>query len=327
MSGDSELVVGCAAAIGFGVYLFYRGLSELRLRRLIEETGTSKIRSLAMGLVELCGRATPSIALTDPVYQKSCVYFRVEAKERRGSGKNSRWVTIYENNTDHIPFYLSDETGRVFVSPAGARIFFEKDIYLTITPGSLLSGPGDDPISRFVSRLPCGGSGNPVAISAHFIREYETVYVLGYAVSGEHPFTLQEKITDRIPAKVRLSLAEISRLLKADPERMRRLDKNGDNQVDAEEWDEGLRAFQKELEKTQKAAAPDAALATTPAAPAPAAIPEILIRTTPDGLLILADKEENELLTHLGRWSIAKIAAGPALALLGAYLLIQRFGL
>ena len=324
MGDDGELAVYCAALIGFGVYQFYRGLRELRLRRLIEEMSTSKIRSLAMGLVEVCGRALPMVTLKDPVYELPCVYFRVVAKEQRGSGKQKRWVTIFENGTDHIPFFLEDDTGRVLISASKAQTYLETDIDLTVTP-SLFSTDANDPVSRFVARLP-GSGARPVSIKASIIREQETAYVLGYAVPAQSPFTLREKISPRMPEKVRLSLAEIARRLKADSRRMRALDKNGDKQVDAEEWDAGLRAFQKELEAIQAEPAAEPApapAAPTPAAPPPAAeppplasIPAVLGRASPDGLLVIADKEEQALLAHLGRWSMLKIISGPVLTLL-----------
>jgi len=108
---------------GAGIYFFFRGLLWLKEKRLIENVPTSKIRSLAMGLVEIYGKVLPAErgTMRSPLSNKDCVYYRYRVEEMRGSGKNRHWVTI-KRGEEGVPFFLKDETGTVLVDPAGARI-------------------------------------------------------------------------------------------------------------------------------------------------------------------------------------------------------------
>ena len=51
---------------GLGVHLFYRGFRLLARKRLIMNTPTAKIRSAAMGLVEVSGLAAGPFMITAP---------------------------------------------------------------------------------------------------------------------------------------------------------------------------------------------------------------------------------------------------------------------
>ncbi len=57
-------------ALWYGFYL-------LRMKRSIENTPTSKIRSVAMGMVEVKGKAIRKHALVSPMTQTSCVFYRL----------------------------------------------------------------------------------------------------------------------------------------------------------------------------------------------------------------------------------------------------------
>ena len=65
------------SAIGFfaGLFLFWKGFSWLKQKRLIENIPTSKIRSIAMGLVEIYGEVVPTQEkiLKSPFTNKDCV--------------------------------------------------------------------------------------------------------------------------------------------------------------------------------------------------------------------------------------------------------------
>jgi hypothetical protein len=121
MSDDNDDVTAAFVGAGFGAVSFFRGFRVLRNKRLIENTPTSKCRSIAMGMVEVAGRATgqqtmPSLIGRLPCY---CSHILIERYERRG--KSSRWVNVHERQ-DGIPFYIEDNTGRVLVDPAGAEL-------------------------------------------------------------------------------------------------------------------------------------------------------------------------------------------------------------
>ena len=87
---------GSGGGIGFammlffgGLALFYSGLKKLQRDHLIANMPTSKIRSMAMGIVELYGTIqTYEETLTAPFSGKECVYCRVSVSEwRRPQGE------------------------------------------------------------------------------------------------------------------------------------------------------------------------------------------------------------------------------------------------
>jgi hypothetical protein len=103
------------AATIFGPILFVRGFLAFRRRRLIADTPPSKIRSMAMGLVEVSGTAVPRSQIEAPFSGKACAYWRVDISAHSRSG----WEVIH-SNTSSQPFYLRDETGLALVFPEGA---------------------------------------------------------------------------------------------------------------------------------------------------------------------------------------------------------------
>src|ERR1700687_3332917 len=82
-------VIGLALAGGVGVGLGLRGLSlSERLRSL----PLSKVRSMAMGLVQISGRTAATAALKAPYSHTECVWFCFEVKDRETYGEDrERW--------------------------------------------------------------------------------------------------------------------------------------------------------------------------------------------------------------------------------------------
>nr|WP_246722837.1 LemA family protein [Aliikangiella sp. G2MR2-5] len=77
-----------------------------------------------IGLSELKGRVKPiseSNHLTSPLTSSRCVWFHYIVEERRGSGKNAKWVTI-EDREEAIPFKCKDAWGEVKVNPKDAEL-------------------------------------------------------------------------------------------------------------------------------------------------------------------------------------------------------------
>ena len=69
-----------------GLSLFFGGLTKINRDRLIANMPTSKIRSVAMGLVEIYGKVSKyKDTLTAPLSGKECVYCRLSITEwKRG---------------------------------------------------------------------------------------------------------------------------------------------------------------------------------------------------------------------------------------------------
>ena len=112
---------------GFGVFLlivglslFYNSLTNLKKKRLFENIPTSKMRSVAMGLVELKGKIeVAENMIKDPFDDKDCVYWSVTIEEYVKRGKSHKWVTRHEAN-DSVPFLFSDDTGSALVDSSKA---------------------------------------------------------------------------------------------------------------------------------------------------------------------------------------------------------------
>ncbi|MBW2968259.1 hypothetical protein KY362_07270, partial [Candidatus Woesearchaeota archaeon] len=78
MADSDNLFLYLVIGFGFGIYLFIKGFSWFRLKRMVENIPTSKIRSLAMGLVEIYGSVVlfEDKVLKSPFTGKDCVYYK-----------------------------------------------------------------------------------------------------------------------------------------------------------------------------------------------------------------------------------------------------------
>jgi hypothetical protein len=203
---DTGVVPACAA---FG--LLWVGFSFVRLKRRVENTPTSKVRSIALGLVEVHGRALRLYALVSPMSQSACVWFRLR-KYRKDKGRN--WKLAKEIDSNHVPFQIDDGTGSVMVNPAGAVV--KGKVKQTGSPGqpwltSTVYGQGYDEDEKWVEDV---------------IYEGTSLYILGFA---QPLFESRMSLRERTRAKLRD--------LKLDLKAMHRYDTDGDGQIDEAEWD------------------------------------------------------------------------------------------
>lgn len=122
MGFDVETGFWALLALGAGPWLAWRGFRHLRLKRLMENTPTARIRSMAMGLVEINGRVETRSAVTAPFSGHTCAYWEVDIATH--SGKRG-WRIVHRNRSGH-PFYLRDATGVALVYPhdADCRLTF-----------------------------------------------------------------------------------------------------------------------------------------------------------------------------------------------------------
>ncbi len=232
-----QLTLGFAAATGFGLLTtigndllatalkfgvrtailpmilsgacLWGGFHFLRLKRYIENTPTSKARSLAMGLVELQGRAVRKYALVSPVSQLPCVYYRLR-KYRRDSKNN--WRLSHSTDSGHVPFYLEDDTGKVTIDPRGA----------SVSARERQESYGDRATSLFGTI----GSSDEKWVE-EVVSEGARLFILGEA--GESRRT-------RIPLRARVTKA--LQELKRNPEALQQYDRNGDGLICETEWEQ-----------------------------------------------------------------------------------------
>jgi hypothetical protein len=187
------LFIGGAVSFGFGFHFF-------RIKRLIENLPTSKIRSLAIGLVEIAGEVVPreKKLLRSPISGKDCVYYTYRVEELRSSGKSSHWQTL-KSGIESYPFYLKDETGKVVVEP--------KEAGIEIDPGlKAESGIGKDfpqIVKDFLKKSNISYGGflgihNAMRVSESFIQPGEKLYIIGSATDNPDPSLNPKKSEDNL---------------------------------------------------------------------------------------------------------------------------------
>lgn len=112
-AGGFALLAAGALALTHSAALFSR-------KREIENIPTSRIRSAAIGLCELNGKARAIRPMTTPFSLMPCVYyeFRVVSREDAGGGRTQ----VTTGSSGEVPFLLEDETGSVEVDPRGAIV-------------------------------------------------------------------------------------------------------------------------------------------------------------------------------------------------------------
>ena len=175
-------------ALGIGVFSFINGLRLMRKKRLIENIPTSKIRSLAMGLAEVYGKASKyRRTLKSPISWKECLYYDYNVQEYRSSGKSGRWVTIRKGK-ESVSFNLKDSTGTVLINPAKAKIDIPKN---DIRIGGILSSSAPKYIESFCERSGIGlssflGFSKQLRFIEQLILPDDNLYVLGTA--QDNPF-------------------------------------------------------------------------------------------------------------------------------------------
>lgn len=119
-SGDDEGDLFFMVLFGFaaGLYLIYDGFDTWQLGRLVQDTPTSKVRSMPVGRVELEGTARKREgSVTPPLTDEECVYVNWKAEKREkytddDGNTRYRWETI-ASGTENFPFDLEDDTGKV----------------------------------------------------------------------------------------------------------------------------------------------------------------------------------------------------------------------
>lgn len=170
MYPDSVLLGGCLL---LGYLCLWGNLRELRRRRLLDDTPTTKALGVFVGMTELKGTAEAAEPLTSFLAARACVHYtwnveeswsRLETESYTDSKGNTKtrvvrksgWTTVAHGG-ESIPFYLQDNTGVVLVRPDGAKLeaapFFSETVGRTAAlyyaKGPAQSIPDSDHQRRF----------------------------------------------------------------------------------------------------------------------------------------------------------------------------------
>jgi hypothetical protein len=192
----------------FALVCFIGAFQVLRWKRRIENTPTSRVRSMAMGVVEVHGRARRKYALVSPMTQMACVWYRL-FRYRRG---NKGWQLTSVTSSGSVPFWLDDGTGRVLIEPRGAMVRprTRQEGYGAGASGLLAISGASRANEKWVEEV---------------VYEGTSLYVLGNAHPVQRKCNLRERTMEAL------------RRLKGDPEAMRRYDLDGNGQICQKEWD------------------------------------------------------------------------------------------
>lgn len=186
---DDTLAIFIFALIAFvaGLALIFWGVRVYRKSRLVANTATENVRSMAVGRTELQGIAKPiGEPFRQPFRDEPCLYasWKIEEYRRQRSSKNNRnkrsWETIASGSYTE-PFVLDDGTGKALVNAdATATWQLTSDCSSTWRVGSR-SNP-DSTIASFCKREGISPrASNRRRYKQTVLRPDTEVYVLGEA--------------------------------------------------------------------------------------------------------------------------------------------------
>ena len=100
------------------------GIRQVKIKRYIENLSTSSVSGVAYGAAEVKGKLLlpkETKELKSPLTQTPCVWYYYHVQEKRGAGKNTRWVSVKEE-TKFINFYCEDSDGKIEINAKYAEI-------------------------------------------------------------------------------------------------------------------------------------------------------------------------------------------------------------
>ncbi len=335
-----------------GVYFFYRGFQLLQRKRLIMNTPSSKIRSAAMGLVEVSGLATGPYSLTAPITGVPCYYYRTTVWEWKQRDKGSSWVKEADESL-HVPFYLDDGTARVLVNPQGAEMDIHRDFQEEFS-NSLFSSSLEIPANIATFCTTNGvNTDKKIKIEEYCIKPKNALFILGTLASNPGVEVNAAPVRTWLPAQHEMSFSMGSSMTFTETLSF------GSYKGTPDPPPSGLSAKMAVGDSAQKAKIADAltkAGITNPAAwaaaginqaqatavavvsrggaagaaPAPAQFDQhpqtVLMKGEHSPAFFISWRSQRDVVRSLGWKSAQMIWGGPALTLLCVYILAAEFG-
>jgi hypothetical protein len=117
---DSNSGIALVMGFGAGLFLFFRGFRIFRKYRILADTPQMPIRSVAMGLVEVHGKAKGEHRIVSPVTRTPCFFYKVDIEKWIQDKNGGHWSQA-RTDAHGVPFYLDDGTGQVLVDAHGAE--------------------------------------------------------------------------------------------------------------------------------------------------------------------------------------------------------------
>ena len=163
----------------FGIFLggfyFIRGFKTLMLKRLIENLPTSKINSLAMGVVELYGKPKRfEASVISPIFKQKCLCYRTVIYENNPLElRQSRQIKFLWGDDGLNKFYLEDGTGKVLIDPVRFKLRLQTTFEGNYSYKTLPE------LEKFLKEKNLFKHNRQYKFSEIYIKENEDIYVLG----------------------------------------------------------------------------------------------------------------------------------------------------
>lgn len=278
-----------------GIGFFFDGFRLWRRKRLIENIPTSKIRSMAMGLVELYGEAEPYfILIKAPLTGEDCVFYKYLVERYESRGKSSSWVTVVNNTSYHNPFYLNDDTGKVLINLQHVELHMAEPDFTFETGPCGQEYP--QPLLSFLTQ-------NSISYKSFFVRHRmrfkewrihrkDKIYVLGSARKNEN-----------LASDFKLELYNRIEQLKNSPAEIKKIDKNQDGEIGMDEWGRAVQDIEMDLLEELKNI--DKPLETN----------IVIARGQEEKVFIISEKSEKDLTSFLFSRAIPEIIVGALLSI------------
>ena len=170
-----------------GVTMFVRGFRVWRERRLIQNTPTARIRSMAMGLVEINGLVESRSVLSAPFSGHDCAFWQVDISTRTKNG----WRVVHHNASGH-PFFIQDDTGAALVYPQGAECKLHAGVE-EVCNGPFLPPCYADYLKEQSLPLLTVISVGSMRFRERVLEPGQQVFVLGTAMPRTRAFTLSDE--------------------------------------------------------------------------------------------------------------------------------------
>ena len=193
--------------VGFfgGVVSFFRGFRIYREYLLLQGTSEIPIRSMAMGLVRIHGKAAGDRLLTSPVSHTPCCVYQVHIEKWRDEDENihqsAAWLH-YGSEAECAPFYLEDSTGRVLVNPRGAEYDIESTAIREASSGApssaVVNGASEVDLLSYVARVGPSAPNAGDLRSQVFEAERGMFEIAKYAKQGAAPDEMMRKLFPQV---------------------------------------------------------------------------------------------------------------------------------
>jgi hypothetical protein len=200
MTIDS-LDVWLVVAFCGGVATFFKGFRTYRECLLLQGTSEIPIRSIAMGLVRIDGKATSDHPLTSPISHTPCCVYQVHIEKWRDENEEAHRSGLWQHYGSEMqgaPFYLEDTSGRVLVDPRGADYDIERTAIREASsakPSSVVvNGASEVDLLSYVARV--GPSEEAPGLSRHNFEAEQMMFTMSKFKKG---MTREEKMRELFP--------------------------------------------------------------------------------------------------------------------------------